>query len=62
MSSVTFHNVFVFQYFNTPLARYTEVIYQLQQSFFFMNIKFNELLSETGNVLQKRRVNLTMSA
>ena len=38
MSSVTFHNVIVFQcyslYFNTTLARYTEVKYQLKLSFY----------------------------
>ena len=42
-------------YFNTLFARYTEVKYQLKH-FFFMNIKFYGLLSEIGNVLQKRRV------
>ena len=30
--------------------------------FFSMNIKFDELLSETGNFLQKGEFNLTMSA
>ena len=57
--SVTFHTVIVFQcdslYFNTLLARYTEVKYQIKQSF-FKNIKFDELLSEIGNFLQKGRV------
>ena len=39
--------------FNRLLVRYREVKYQLKQSFFFTNIKFDELLSEIGNVLQK---------
>ena len=59
LSSVTFHDVIVFQYyslyFDAFLARYTEFNYQLSHSF-YMNIKFNELLSKTNNVLQKRRV------
>ena len=42
--------------FDALLAGYTEVKNQLKLSFFFMNIKFDELLSEIGNVLQKRKV------
>ena len=44
------------------LVRYTEVEYQLKQSFFFMRHKFDKLLSEIDNVLQKGEFNLTMSA
>ena len=40
-------------YYNTLLARYTEIKYQLKQSF-FKNIKFDELLIEIGNFLQER--------
>ena len=47
--SMTFHNVIVFQcyslYFDTLLARYTEVKNQLKQ-FFFKDIKYDELLSK----------------
>ena len=55
LSSLTFPNVIVFQcyslYFNALLVKYTEVKYQLKQSFFHMSIKFDELLSEIDNVL-----------
>ena len=37
------------RHFNTLLARYTEVKYQFKH-FFFMNIKFDEILSEIDNV------------
>ena len=44
--TVKLHNVIIFPcyflYFNTLLAGYTEVKYQLKSSF-FMNIKFDEL-------------------
>ena len=59
VSSVTFHDVNVFkwysQHFNTHLVGYTEIKYQLNH-LFFMNMKFDELLSGIGNVLQERRV------
>ena len=44
-------------YFNTLLAMYTEVKYQ---TFFFINSKFDELMSEICNVLQKGELNLTV--
>ena len=59
--SVTFHNVImiVFQcyslYFITLLAS-TQKSNTNLHNLFFKNIKFDELLSEIGNVLQKRRV------
>ena len=34
----------------------------LNKLFFYMNIKFDELLSETDNALQKEEFNLTTSA
>ena len=40
-------------YLNTFLAKYTEVNLQLKQYFFYMNIKFFELLSEIDTALQK---------
>ena len=46
---------------NTLQAKYTEVKYQLKQ-FFYMNIKFDELLSKIYNVLHKGKCKLTMSA
>ena len=53
LSSVTFHKVIIFQcyflYFNKLLASYTDVKYQIKQSF-FMNMKFDELLSEIDTV------------
>ena len=53
--SVTFHNVIVFQcYFYTLIHFWLLIQCQLIQSFFFQNIKFDELLSEIGNVLQKK--------
>ena len=58
-SSVTLYYLIVFQsyslYFDTLLAGYTEIKYQLKQSN-FVNIKFDELFSEIRNVLQTRRV------
>ena len=67
--SVTFHNVIVFQchslYFITHLARFREVMhikYQLKQTYFVKYIKFDELLSEIDNVLQKGEFNSTLSA
>ena len=60
-----FHNVIVFPcyslYFNTLWAKYTEVKYQHNQ-FFYMNINFEELLSEIENVLQNGGFKLTLSA
>ena len=59
LTSVTFYNVIVFQCcsqnFNTLLAKYTEVKYQLKQSF-YMNINVDKLWSKIDNVLQKRGV------
>ena len=48
-------------HFITFLARYTEVKYHLKQSF-YMNIKFDQLLSEINHVLQNGECNLIMSA
>ena len=63
LTSVAFHHVIVFPcyslYFNTPWAKYTEVKYQHNQ-FFYMNINFEELLSEIENVLLKGGFKLTM--
>ena len=50
-----------FLYINTLLVTYKEVKYQLKQCF-PMNIKFDELLSEIDNLLQKGEFYLTMSA
>ena len=65
LSSVTFHNVIDFHsyslYFNTLLTKYTEVKYQPKQYFFYMYIKFDELLSEIDNVYKNEEFNLTLS-
>ena len=51
-------------FFNVTLYTLIHLWLGIQKSyanfnnFFFMNIKFNELLSEIGNVLQKRRYEL----
>ena len=54
--AVEFRDVMVFQcyslYFDTLLARYTEVKYQLK-TFFLREFRFDKLLSEIYNVLQK---------
>ena len=54
--AVEFRDVMVFQcyslYFDTLLARYTEVKYQLK-TFFYASFRFDKLLSEIYNVLQK---------
>ena len=59
-SSVTFYNVIVIQsyslYFNTLLG--TQKSNTNLNNLLFMNMKFDELLSEISNVLQKRRVYL----
>ena len=52
--AVEFHNVIIFHcytliYFNTLLARYTEVKYQLKH--FYIKIRFDELLNEIDNVV-----------
>ena len=58
---MTFHNVIILLYFNTHLARYIEVKYQI--NYFYMTIKCDELLCQIDNVLQKNihvsRIRLT---
>ena len=46
---------YYFLYFDTLLARYTEVKYQLKQYFFHTSLRFDKLLNGIDNVLQKRR-------
>ena len=67
LSSVTFHNVIVFQcfilYLNTLFAKYTEVKYQLKQSFLHeYQICRTDDNCEIDNVIQKGEFHLTMSA